>query len=471
MIASVIVALFYVLGVLSAVNAAMTARTAQGATAWVVALVSFPFAAVPAYWVFGRSKFAGLAEAYEDHRDEIDALIGRIRGSVGACEVHFEQTLPAYEALRTLAGAGFSDRNRADLLIDGAATFDSIVDGIAAARDYVLVQFYIVRDDGLGRRLSDALIERAQSGVRVFLLYDEIGSSGLPANYIRTLEQAGVRVSAFGTRRGRGNRLQLNFRNHRKIVVVDGAAGWVGGHNVGDEYLGLDSNFSPWRDTHVRLEGPVVLRLQAVFAGDWYWATRTLPELAWTPRPASGAGVLALILPSAPTQKLETAGLGFVHALNTAKRRIWLTSPYFVPDEAVMKALELAALRGVDVRIVIPGKGDSPLVFLAAFHYIELLADLGIRFYEFRPGFLHAKTGLIDDEVSWIGTANFDNRSFRLNFEVMALIHDRSFAEGMERMFEADFAHSETLDPSSLGERNFFWRLGVSLARLFAPIL
>ena len=335
----------------------------------------------------------------------------------------------------------------------------------------MLVQFYMFHDDGLGRRMQRSLIERAKAGVRVFVLYDEVGSKGLPRRYSGALTAAGVQVSSFKPNQGWRNRFQLNFRNHRKMVVVDGTTGWVGGHNVGDEYLGLDPGMSPWRDTHVRLEGPVVTQLQSVILGDWYWATHELPKLDWVPREAPHGQVAALIVPSAPTQRLETAGLMFVAALHSARERIWLSAPYFVPDEAVMKALQLAALRGVDVRVITTGKGDSLAVFLAAFHYIDQLRDLGIKFYAYKPGFLHEKVALVDHDVSTVGTANFDNRSFRLNFEVTAVIVDRAFAAEMEAMFERDFAHAEVIDPADLDKRPFWWRLGVQVSRLAAPVL
>ena len=333
------------------------------------------------------------------------------------------------------------------------------------------MQFYMFHDDGLGRRMKKAMIERAKAGVRVYMLYDEVGSHGLPASYLNELREAGVEVSSFKPTQGWRNRFQLNFRNHRKMVVVDGVTGWVGGHNVGDEYLGLDPDFSPWRDTHVRIDGLAVMQVQAAIFGDWYWATREFLTVNWVPQPAEGSDVRVMIFPSAPSQRLETAGLLFVTALHSARERIWLSAPYFVPDEAVMKALELAALRGVDVRIITTGKGDSTAVFLAAFHYIDQLRDLGIKFYAYKPGFLHEKVMLIDDRVSSVGTPNFDNRSFRLNFEVTALIADDDFAKQMEAMFEQDFGHAEVIDPASFDDKSFFWWLGVKLSRLASPVL
>jgi cardiolipin synthase len=227
-----------------------------------------------------------------------------------------------------------------ELLINGDATFGSILDGVAKAQDYVLFQFYMFHDDQLGRQVQAALIERAEAGVRVFVVYDEVGSHGLPDGYMNKLRAAGVQASAFKTTQGARNRFQLNFRNHRKMVVVDGKTAWVGGHNVGDEYMGRDPAFSPWRDTHVKLQGPVVLQLQATILGDLYWAMRQLPELNWQPEAADDGDVKAMIVPFGPSDRFETAGLFFVTALNSAKQRIWLSAPYFVPDEAVLKALE-----------------------------------------------------------------------------------------------------------------------------------
>ena len=466
-----ITTVFYLAGIVAAIEAVMTARTAQGAIAWSVSLVSFPFIALPAYLVFGRSKFDGMLAAYEQRKGEIDGLVGEMQRNLDAWAVPVEDRPSLYRAVRGLSGMALTRGNRAQLLIDGQATFDSILAGIAVAQDYVLVQFYMFHDDGLGRRMQHALIERAKAGVRVFVLYDEVGSKGLPRSYVDALTAAGAQVSSFKPNQGWRNRFQLNFRNHRKMVVVDGTTGWVGGHNVGDEYLGLDPEMSPWRDTHVRLEGPVVMQLQSVILGDWYWATHELPKLDWVPREAPGGTVAALIVPSAPTQRLETAGLLFVSALHSARERIWLSAPYFVPDEAVMKALQLAALRGVDVRVITTGKGDSLAVFLAAFHYIDQLRDLGIKFYAYKPGFLHEKVALVDHDVSTIGTANFDNRSFRLNFEVTAVIVDRVFAAEMEAMFERDFAHADVIDPAELDKKSFWWHAGVQVSRLAAPVL
>ena len=468
---ALITAFFYLAGFVCAGHAILTTRTAQGAIAWSVTLVSVPFVAVPAYLIFGRNKFEGVVDAYEAQQEEIDDLIAAMHSGLEPWAHQAPSHPSVYQALKTLSGFGIVRANSVELLVDGEATFDSILDGLSHAEDYILLQFYMIHDDDIGGRIRDVLVGRANAGVRVFVLYDEIGSQGLPSDYVSSLREAGIQVSSFRPTQGAGNRFQLNFRNHRKIVVVDGKAAWVGGHNIGDEYLGHDPDFTPWRDTHIRIDGPAALQLQAVVVGDWYWATRELPDLNWDATPAGDSDVPVMIMPSAPSQRLETAGLMFTTALHSARRRIWISAPYFVPDEAVMKALELAALRGVDVRIITTGKADSLPVYLAAFHYISQLRDLGIRFYAYTPGFLHEKVMLIDDDFSTVGTANFDNRSFRLNFEVTALIADKAFAAEMEAMFERDFAHSASIDSATFDEKPLYWRLGVALSRLAAPVL
>ncbi len=466
-----IVSLFYAAGIFFAIHAAMTARTAQGAVAWSVSLVSFPFVAVPAYLVLGRNKFEGMADAFNARQEEIDDGLQAFKDRLEPFAIAPQAEPSWYRAVQRLSEFDLTVGNEVDLLIDGEATFDSILAGVREAEEYVLFQFYMFHDDELGRQVKAALSERARAGVRVYVLYDEIGSGGLPKSYVDDLRAAGVEVSAFRPTRGWRNRFQLNFRNHRKMVVVDGKVAWVGGHNVGDEYMGRDPDFSPWRDTHVRIEGPAALQLQITILSDWYWATRELPTVDWEPHVGQGASKHVMILPTGPATELETASLFFVSALSAAKERIWLSAAYFVPDDAVMKALQLAALRGVDVRIITTGKPDSWPVYLAAFHYIERLRGLGIRFYAYTPGFMHQKVMLVDDNVASVGTHNFDNRSFRLNFEVSAVIVDRDFAGEMERMFEADFDHAVPIQPEALDQKPLWWRAAVQLSRLAAPVL
>ena len=470
MIAAVLI-VFHILGAISSIHAIMSTRTSQGAIAWAVSLNTFPYLAVPAYWVLGRSRFQGYTTARRGEMQDVASIMEKTEAVTRPFRLPADKMVPGVRAAEQLAGIPLLFGNSVELLVDGDATFSSILEGIDAAEEYILFQFYIVKDDRIGRELKDRLIGKAKAGVRVSFLYDEIGSNALPESYKDDLRAAGIEVFNFHTQKGPRNRFQINFRNHRKVVVTDGRIAWVGGHNVGDEYLGRDPKFGNWRDTHVRIEGPAVLAAQLSFAEDWYWATGKQLSLNWVPVPSERGDLPVLIVPSGPADDLETANLMFIHAINSAKERIWIASPYFVPDEPVINALQLAGLRGVDVRILIPDKADHLGVYLAAFSYLDDAGSTGARFYRYQDGFLHEKAMLIDHNVATIGTANFDNRSFRLNFEITAVVADEGFAAEVERMFEADFARSRLMDAGELGLKPWWFRFGVRLARLTAPVL
>lgn len=462
--------LFHLAGLVLAYRAIVHTRTAQGAIAWVVSLLLMPYLAVPLYAVFGRRKFRGYMAARRAGDSLLSGIARELQEHEEAHRSRFEPERPELAAAEQLAKLPFVAGNAAELLVDGEAIFASILEAVRGAREYILAQFYIVRDDGIGRELQALLVERAREGVRVYFLYDEIGCYSLPEVYLDTLREAGVHVHAFISTRGPNNRFQINFRNHRKVVVVDGEAAWVGGANVGDEYMGRDPRYGAWRDTQVRLEGPIVQCVQLAFVEDWFFAAGGVPDLDWSPRPAPDGDLDVLALPSGPADELETAWLFYVQAIHSARKRLWIASPYFVPDETVVGALQLAALRGVDVRILLPERPDHTLVWLSSFAYLEELCGMGVKIHRYQPGFLHQKVMLVDDATSVVGTVNLDNRSFRLNFEITIAVLGSSFARRMEAMFEADFARSEEVGVRSLEERPWWFELAAKASRLMAPV-
>jgi cardiolipin synthase len=467
-----LVVIFEILGILSAIHAIMSTRTPQGAIAWAVSLITLPYVSVPAYWVFGRDKFRGYILARQHELELIDDNIRQANEQIIPVTALDDRRSGVIAGAEEIARIPLTSGNKVNLLVDGDATFASIFDGIDSAKEYVLVQFYIVRDDELGRELKSRLITKAQSGVRILFLYDEVGSFGLPNSYNEELRSAGVEIYPFHSRKGSGNRFQLNFRNHRKTVVVDGRIAWVGGHNVGDEYLGRDPAVGHWRDTHIRIEGPAVIGAQLAFGEDWRWATDELPGgLSWTPHIAANGDAQVLMIASGPADKMETASLMYTQAINSSTKRIWIASPYFVPDDAIVQALQLAGLRGVDVRILIPESADIWLITLAAYSFFTDVKAAGVKVYRYQEGFLHGKFMLIDDDAATVGTANFDNRSFRLNFEITALVVDVDFANSVADMFENDFAASRIMEPDEYDLKPFWFRLAVRAARLSAPIL
>lgn len=467
----VVVFVMALLGFLSAIQAVMTTRTSQGAVAWAITLVTWPFVAVPAYWILGRSRFHGYVRLRRDSDVDILEDLNQARRALAPHIVDLGDRYGEARVLEQLSHMRFTDGNDTRLLVNGKATFEAIFESIDAATKYLLVEFFIINDDELGRTLKEKLIARANAGVDVYLLYDDVGSSRLTKSYVHELQSAGVHVTGMKTTRGWQNRFQLNFRNHRKIVVVDGRVAYIGGHNVGDEYVGKDPHLTPWRDTHMEISGPAVLAAQFAFVEDWNWATDTIPKVSWMPSPSTEGNRSVLVIPSGPADEYETCGLFFTHAINSAKKRIWIATPYFVPDEGVVTALQLAAFRGVDVRILIPGLPDKPLIKLAALSYVRQVIEAGVKVYEYGEGFLHQKVVLVDDYSSAIGTANFDNRSFRLNFEITVLTIDEAFSGEVEKMLLDDFAKSQVIDEERLEKRPWLSVAASQIARLFAPIL
>ncbi len=467
---SIIVATFGLLGVVSALQAIMTTRTSQGAIAWAISLLTWPIVAVPLYWTLGRSRFRGQVRFRRGGNATLDAFLNDILRKI---EPHTsKREIADRKLLHSLAHYQVLGGNDTHLYIDGPEIFKAIFAAIDEAKEYVLAEFYIVHDDELGRVFLSHLTAASERGCQVYLLYDEMGSRQMTKSFRSDLEAAGGQISPMNTTKGFGNRFQVNFRNHRKIVVVDGKVAFVGGANVGDEYVHRDKRLTPWRDTFIGIEGPAVLGAQYTFVEDWHWATGQLPSLQWEPVVAgNGADKSVIVLPSGPDDRYETCGLCFAHAINRATRRLWIASPYFVPDEGVTSALQLAAMRGVEVRILIPGLPDKWLVKQAAYSYIPELSEAGVQFYEYAPGFLHQKVLLVDDDAASIGTANFDNRSFRLNFEVSAITYDHEFASKVEAMLQADFDRSSRINPGTHARRSYALRVTSKIARLLAPIL
>ncbi|MCP5204582.1 MAG: cardiolipin synthase [Pseudomonadales bacterium] len=469
---AVALVLVYVLAIVSALEAIIKARTAQGAVAWTISLLTFPYISVPLYLVFGRSKFDGYLEQREEIEQESLRLIREASPLVARHIVPVSSDTPLYASLFNLARMPATTGNRVELLIDGEQTFDSIVAGMEGATDYILFQFYIIRDDKLGKRLGRVLADRARAGVRVFLLYDEIGSRKFPRSRLyRQLQMTGIKIAPFNTTQGRRNRFQLNFRNHRKNVVVDGRYAWIGGHNVGDEYLGRKRRYGHWRDTHTRVEGPAVLGAVLAFATDWRWATRSPMNIDLDIASEPKGDSTVLVFPSDPASEYEEAGLMYHQAIVAANRRIWIASPYFVPDHSIVAALQLAALRGVDVRVMIPDEPDGPVVGMANWSYTRELLPPGVKVYRYQGGFMHQKVFLMDDHVAGVGTANFDNRSFRLNFEITLVTHDRAFAGQVEAMLEADFRRSRQVSLAEFDSKPAWFPLAMGISRLFSPVL
>jgi cardiolipin synthase len=474
----------YVIGITALVL--LERRRPTAALAWLLALIFLPLLGLCLYALLGR---AGVRK-----RRRL-----RARRSVNPTEVtrgllpletpleELEQPLRGLVALALNSSAAPLRRaDSVELLAEPAHAFAAMEAAIAGAKRQIHVAFYIWRDDDTGRRWIDLLSERARAGVEVRLLYDELGCLGTPRELFERLTVAGGQVLPFGPVRLRWRPLMLNFRNHRKLVIVDGDIGFTGGLNIGDEYLGRGVGARPWSDLQVRITGDAVLGLQAIFLEDWLAAhahvddhaddpafARQLGELLARP-PAHSSGPMLQIVPSGPDLPfIDAIAAQFTAAIASAQERCWIATPYFVPDEPLSLALKTAALRGCDLRLLVPAprNNDSALVGLAAASYYDELLAAGCRIYEYLPGMLHAKYLLVDDRVAAIGSANMDVRSFYLNYEVTALFYDRRLTLDLAEVFTRELARSLEVRPESRRNLPLPRRLGEGFARLLSPLL
>ena len=479
-ILSVLSVAIYALGIINAGHAVMRVRSSRGAIAWGIALITIPLLAIPLYWILGKNRFRGYSEALDSAYLEHQKLVHHAYSEI----LEFKAILPSELAtLEKLAAEftplPFTSTNRIELLINAEQTYPQMLKMIANAKDYILWQSYLINSDQVGNKFKEALIVKAREGIRINVLYDEIGSHKLSRAYLKSLRQNDIKVSAFRTTQGKGNRWQINFRNHRKILIVDGKIAFMGGLNIGDEYLGKDPRFGYWRDTHIKLQGSGVKCLQTTFLRDWYWATKEVPAVSWEVEKNERYQQTAFILATGPADKLPACTLFFLNLINQAQKRVWIASPYFVPDDSILNALKLAAIRGVDVRIILPNHPDHLLVYLCSFSYYAELQEIGIKLYRYASGFMHQKVILCDRTIAGVGTVNFDNRSFFLNFEVMTFVLSEAvptanapdFIESIENMLLNDLTASHLVDFSQYQKKSFWFKLATRVSRLLEPIL
>lgn len=449
-------------------------RRAPVATlSWLLSMAVLPVLGLVIYYFLGPQRMK---------RQRVRRLRSRRRSRVRAGAVRLKEKVPqAPERLHQIvqlvtASSHFplSTADRVELLVGGAATFDSIMAAVHQAQHHIHLEYYIFEPDHTGLGLIAALTEKARQGVKVRLLVDALGSKRLVRRHYQPLIDAGGECVLFHpTRLGRRVRPVINFRTHRKIVVIDGRVGYTGGVNITDEE---DKRLQPqaYHDVHVCLHGAVVNWLQTVFLEDWCYAQGYASEQALADLPALLPDVpegeqVVQIMTSGPDSGMEAIHRVHVGAIHAASQRLWLTTPYFVPTEAAMLALTNAALRGVDVRLLVPEKSDSFIVTAAARSYFDELIRRGVKVFEYQQSMLHSKTMLVDDMVCIIGTANFDNRSFRLNYEVCALVYGADFAGKLEQQFLDDMQHARRVPYARA--QSLRQRLGDSLARLSSPLL
>jgi len=443
---------------------------------WVLAIVFMPFLGVGLYWLLGRRPYRRQRRR---SRRAWEARVEALRQISRPDELPVELSPIARGLVRLAlrsATAPLQRAHRVQLLAAGERAWSAIREAVETARESIHLEFYIWRDDEAGRALSELLARRAREGVAVRVLLDALGSLGLPASHLAPVVAAGGEVETFAPIWLPSLQPRANFRNHRKLICVDQRVGFVGGLNVGNEYLGFGTQPEQWQDLLVRMEGPAVDALETVFAGDWIeagGASLEGPSGVWgrEPHEAEGRGALVQIIPSGPdVQHVDAIAAQLTTAIASALERCWIATPYLVPDEPLMLALKTAALRGVDLRLLVPGRSDLRLVHYASRSYYDELLDAGCGIFEL-PQMLHSKYLVVDDALAAIGSANMDIRSFYLNYEVTAMFYDAEVTADLAENFLRDLVRARPVGARDRAGISGAKRLAESAARVMSPLL
>lgn len=466
--------------ILAAVLIFMERRNIAATWAWLMVLLFLPGIGFIVYLIFGhklsKKKLYRLKEGEFSH---FRAAVDRQKQLLAHGELQVND--PEMERHRDMIfmnvvsdGAYYTQDNTIQVFKEGHSLFNLMFKQMEEAREHIHLLYYILNDDDLGKQLIQLLTKKAKEGVEVRLLYDAVGSSGISSRFLRPLVEAGGQVASFFPAKIPFLNFRVNFRNHRKLTIIDGKIGYIGGFNIGDEYLGKDKKLGYWRDTHLLIEGRAVYMLQARFFLDWNLSApkRMHESLAYFPELHESEGTIGVqIVSSGPNSEKEQIKHAFLKMIYKARKKIYLQTPYFVPDEGVLTALKMAAMSGVDVRVMVPGKPDHLLVFWATHSYLGDLLKSGVRCFLYEKGFMHAKTIVVDTQLSSVGTANVDIRSFKLNFETNAFMYDSKMAEELEELFVSDLADCREITLGEYVNRPLRLRLLESLTRLLSPLL
>ena len=437
--------------------------------AWIMVFIFIPFLGLLLYFFFGRDtrrkRMAGRRFMAQIRR----------HGTPGAGDGAMARVMPEYQSLATffenVSSAPLLTFDGAEVISDTQIFAERLFGMISAAEDHIHLQFYIIEDDVFGRRLRDMLVEKARQGVEVRLMYDSVGCWRVKDAFFEDMRDAGVCVVSFLEVFFPLLSNRVNYRNHRKIVVVDGKVGLIGGCNVADRYVN-GTGGGVWRDTMLLLRGAAVNGLQASFVLDWFFANRTLVSgERYFPLSGSGGGPCVQIVPSNPVGDVRSIYSGYMKILSQARNYVYMQTPYFMPDEPFLQALRNAALSGVDVRLMLPLHSDSVVADYASMSHLGALLDSGVKVFLYQGGMLHSKTVVCDDYLSSIGSVNLDSRSFFYNFEVSAFVYDRSVAADVREAFLNDVELCRRLTANDYRKRPLLKRTAESLVKLFSPLL
>ncbi|WP_373301298.1 cardiolipin synthase [Levilactobacillus andaensis] len=450
--------------------------------AWMLVLVLLPIVGFIAYAFIGRKLPKGrMFRLQRQVAVQLDERLSQQREEIGT------QIMPADQISHSVINmvnmfmetdhAFLARKNRVRIITDGHDLFHLMMEDIERAHSSIHIEFYTFYNDQIGNDILDLLVKKARTGVEVRVIYDPWGSMGTWKKFFKPLMDVGGHVEPFLGTRSAIIDFRLNFRDHRKIVTIDGQIGYVGGFNIGDQYLGRKEKFGYWRDTHLRIVGSGVFSLQARFMLDWNATDRDHPfkddqiEHRYFPLTKVKGETSLQIVSSGPDSDLQQIKMGYMRLIQTAEKRLWIQTPYLIPDDSVLDSLRIAAMAGIDVRIMIPDKPDHAFVYRATQYYARQLADDGVKIYFYHNGFIHAKTMVVDGKIASVGSANMDYRSFKLNFEINAFIYDSEIATQLEEIYEADMRHSELITPEKFKKQSTYLKFKQTASRLLSPIL
>lgn len=485
-----IVLLSYIIGIIISMNILLENRDPSKTLLWILMFMIFPGVGIVLYVFSGRNirkhklfkaKTKSSKLSHRQLLNSMEILKNIVKNQQKMLE---EDSLMGDDAspikervVRLLFNIGqfpYTTNNELEIYKDGHEKFANLIEDMKAAKDHIHLEYFIVKDSQIAREIQAVLIEKARQGLEVRFLYDDFACWRLKINrsFLRELKEAGVKCAAFLPTKFPIFGGQLNYRNHRKIAVVDGKISYTGGLNIGDEYMGKFKKFGYWRDTHIRIRGIATHMLQLIFIVDWYLTTNELlSDDKYMPKMKIIGDTAIQVVGTGPDSKWEDIHYAFFSAISQAKKRVYIETPYFIPDESLLKAIKTAALSGVDVRIIFPQKIDHYIVNIASYSYFEEIMKAGGKVYLYQNGFIHSKVFLVDDELASIGSSNMDLRSFMLNFEVNAFIYDKEYVNMVADQFYRDQEDSIQLLEENYRTRNVWVRLAESISRLFSPLL
>ena len=476
-----IIALYSLFILAVCINILMNSETPSKALGYLLLVISFPIVGVLIYLSVGlnyrkkelyRKKLKIDELDYPRLEEEATALslktLSKNKTKIG----NFYQ-LASFSKHKSFT----SNNNNTSILVNGETKFPEVFESLRNAKHHIHIEYYIYENDTIGNELAQVLIEKAREGVEVRFIYDDFGSSGIRKNIARQLREAGVEAYPFYKIKLIMLANRMNYRNHRKIIVVDGATGYIGGINVSDKYINNDKdNKLYWRDTHLKIVGTSVINLQTIFLADWNFCANQKIRYSSDYFPETNDGEhygdhLVQIVSSGPDSKYPKIKYTLIQAILSAEKEICITTPYFIPDKSFLEAINIAALSGIEVKLIVPTKSDSFVVNTTSQSNFQELLDVGVKIYSYNKGFIHAKTMVCDQKVAIIGTANFDNRSFDLNFEINAIVYDDQIAKELSSLFEKDLTFSTQILSSEWAKRPLYKKLLERALHLFSSLM